>query len=80
MALYNTFLYNEEQFNGFQLEDLITMADTTIAIALNIVLSDTIFSNELLTKQITNKGLADSIKTADWVAPKRLPTNTEWFD
>lgn len=79
MALYNTFTYNEEQFNAFSLNDLVTLAET-LTVSLSIVLSDAVFANEFLSRQITNKGLSDTVQTAEWINPKRAPAQSDWTD
>ena len=44
-------------------------------------LTDGIFLQENVTKSVTNKGLADTVKLTDWVTVKRSPdTNNPWGD
>lgn len=78
MALYNEIRYNEGQYQYILLNDVASLSDSR-AIDINKTLSDSAFLNDNLTKQITNKGLFDSVRTADWMLKQRV-NETEWID
>lgn len=42
--------------------------------------NDTLFIQDFLTKQITNKGIADTLRLAVWLTVKRFPAQNNWGD
>jgi hypothetical protein len=60
------------------LTDSINMTETIIKVQ-SVLYQDTMFLDENFTKQITNKGLFDTIRTADWVQIEPIRVN-EWTD
>jgi hypothetical protein len=63
---------------GKLLSDTITLSDST-SFDSSMQLSDIIFLDENFTKQITNKGLFDSIRLNDWISIKKILSDP-WSD
>jgi hypothetical protein len=78
MALYNGLRYNESQYQFVLIPESVTLSDAK-GIDSTKPLSDTAFLNDNLTKQVTNKGLSDSMRLADWMSKTRKD-ETEWVD
>jgi len=74
---YNEAQYNEQPYLYYQLSEVLTLTDLTSK-EFTKILNDTTFLSNILTKQVTNKELAESILLFDWFSKKQ--TNQEWFD
>lgn len=75
---YNEAQYNEQQYQYFTLAEVITLVDNAITTSSIKTLQDTMFLSDLLTKQVTQKILAESLTLTDWESHHR--GNQEWFD
>lgn len=80
MALYNQIQFNSAQFDGFYLNDSITVTDNTVNKDITRDLTESITLSESLTKQITNKVLSDTIRTGEWLQSERSPGQIDWHD
>jgi SOS response regulatory protein OraA/RecX len=52
----------------------------TIAKTYRMGLLDNVLLAENFTKQVTNKGLFDTVRIASWLTVKRAPGNNPWSD
>jgi hypothetical protein len=75
---YNTSQYNEQQYQYQILSEVITILESLIMDSTK-PLTDTVFTSDTLTKQVTNKGLFDSIRLAEWMSKNRTNSNN-WSD
>lgn len=75
---YNTSRYNEQQYQYQLLSEILNISDAVIKDS-SINKIDALFINDQLTKQITNKGLFDAVRLADWMSKNRL-NDTNWSD
>lgn len=85
-------LFNQSQFNEESFNELITGIDYTLILTESVgstdqnsnipekVLSETIFAQDDLQGKIRIKGLADTIRLADWLTIKRNPSLEIWSD
>lgn len=80
MALYNQISFNSAQFDGFYLNDSVSLTDNTVAKDVTRPLTDSVTLAESLTKQITNKVLSDTIRTGEWLQSERSPGQIDWHD
>lgn len=76
--MYNNHRYNESQYQYILLADNVTVSDTTVKEHTK-ALSEFVFLLDSLTKQVTNKGLSDSVQLIDWLSKNR-DNETTWSD
>lgn len=75
---YNEARYNEQSYQYFSLAEVVTLSDGTVVKDFTKALQDTTFLSDLLTKQVTEKILSETVILTDWESHHR--SNKEWFD
>lgn len=62
------------------LSDIMSETDALLLFSSDFVYNDFVFLSELFRIEVTNKGLNDTIRMADWLSIERNPANDEWTD
>jgi hypothetical protein len=75
---YNTSKYNEQQYQYELLSEQVTLSDNFYTL-ISKTLNDSAFLNDYLTKQVTNKGLSDSVRVSEWFLKDRN-NSSNWSD
>lgn len=78
-SLYNTVLYGQQTIHIVDVSDTVTTTDVKFK-ELHRVFPEVAVKVDDLTKQLTGKGLFDTVRLADWATIKRNPAQINWSD
>lgn len=77
---YNEQMYNTSVYNCGDPFEFVTVLDATLIKDISLVLSDFVIIDEFLSKQITAKVIAETVRLADWLSKKQNPQSNDWGD